>query len=156
MIDVVLLVHPECETSLSMFRALATPLVLHSRGWLKIGYKLRVTEKSRKNAIRVELTPQAVMDRMFPSFSNKKLSVCNMETREIFLSEARWRRQLPDDSSMSLPAYRCYLINHELGHALGKTVHENTCDAEGRASIMRQQTLGLGSCVSPTPFPLKK
>lgn len=156
MIEVVLLAHPECTTSLSMFKALATPLVLHPRGWIKYGYKLRVTEKVKKNAIRMQLTPQRVMDNMFPTFSHEKLSVCNIETREIFINEARWLRQLPDKSSMGLPAYRCYLINHELGHALGKIEHENMCDADGRASIMRQQTLGLGSCVLPTPLPLKK
>ncbi|MDP9431145.1 MAG: DUF3152 domain-containing protein [Actinomycetota bacterium] len=50
-----------------------------------------------------------------------------------------------------LAAYRIYVINHEVGHALGHD-HQFGCLPDGRAPVMMQQTKGTGSC-SPNPWP---
>lgn len=170
-----LVVHPDCATSDFMFRAIATPIILHPNGWSKLGYTFEVegpelrrragaavptSEQPRSvdkrcnktKQIHIQLTPQHAMDTLFPSFESKRLSVCNMVTREIYINESRWRREYADDKSeMTLPAYRCYVLNHEIGHALGR-MHERCSGTGKRAPIMLQQTVGLHGCL-PDPFP---
>lgn len=167
---VTLSVHPRCTTSLRDFSKHAVPCITDHRGWQRFGYRLRVhaPNLSRKSSARppsrsrprdeaphpliaIQLTPQSVLDRLFPSFSNDGLSVCDVGSREIFINEDRWLRKYPDRSEMSLADYRCYVLNHEIGHALGFD-HER-CTGRGHpAPIMLQQTLGLHGC-TPSPFP---
>lgn len=151
-------VHPTAKTSAAMFRALAAPLLMHPLGWTKFDkYNFTVVSAkpraSQKDVITVTLTPQAVMNDMFPDFKNERLSVCNMETLEIAINEQRWLREYDDDrSELQLPAYRAYVIQHEVGHAIGHGRHQS-CKAPGeRTPIMLQQTKGTQGC-TPYPFP---
>ena len=158
-----------------MFRAVATPIILHPNGWSKLGYSFKVElpelqrqtnaavssdkqpqlvgkRRTKTKEIVIQLTPQHAMDTLFRRFKSERLSVCNMVTREIYINESRWRREYADDKSeMSLPAYRCYVLNHEIGHALGR-LHERCSGTGNRAPIMLQQTVGLHGCL-PDPFP---
>lgn len=150
--------HPSAKTSAAMFRALAAPLLLHPLGWTKFDkYSFRVVDvkpaRSTSNVITVTLTPQAAMDEQFPDFKNERLSVCNMDTLEIAINEQRWLREYNDDKSeLQLPAYRAYVIQHEVGHAIGHARHAK-CEAPGeRTPIMLQQTKGTQGC-TPYPFP---
>ena len=65
------------------------------------------------------------------------------------------RRWLTGASSYKghLDGYRAYVLNHEVGHALGK--HHADCPGAGEpAPVMMQQTLGVGACrPSPWPYP---
>jgi len=158
--EVTLSAHPSAKTSEIMFQAIAAPLVVHPHGWTRLGYNFTIvdplTAKSRSRKpriprISIQLCPQTVMDALFPQFADTKLSVCNMVTRNIYINEDRWCRKRKDESQMSLPAYRLYVIQHELGHALGRG--HASCAGPGRqAPIMLQQTLGLNNCL-PFPFP---
>lgn len=146
---VYLTVHADAITPHEVFTQIAAPLVQHPLGW-----KGLVVVKSASAADSVVmLTPHHVIRDMFgDKFSDKKLSVCDMHTREVWLNEDRWRRALPDDSQLPLAAYRAYVVQHELGHALGHR-HARRCATRGDpAPVMIQQTLGIGQC-SPNPFP---
>jgi hypothetical protein len=71
----------------------------------------------------------------------------------VVLNLDRWLTSVPHYSraGLSLVTYRAYMINHEVGHALGRG-HE-LCPGRGRpAPVMEQQTLGLHGC-TPNPWP---
>ena len=57
----------------------------------------------------------------------------------VFINEARWvRGAVPFQGDIG--SYRQYLINHEVGHAIGYTTHEPCDENGGLAPIMMQQT----------------
>ena len=137
------------------FVSTARQIIKHPRGWESLGYTFvfHGSPDAALPRIRMTLTPQSVLDARFPDFRHQRLSLCNMTTREIFINEGRWHRWYDDDkSTMTLRDYRFYVINHELGHALGFD-HARCPGAGMPAPIMLQQTLGLGGC-TPTRFPV--
>ena len=59
--------------------------------------------------------------------------------RRVFINEARWvRGAVPFQGDVG--SYRQYLINHEVGHAIGYARHEPCEDNGGLAPVMMQQT----------------
>lgn len=66
------------------------------------------------------------------------------------LNDMRWKRGATPYAG-DLKGYRIYMINHEVGHALG---HDHaTCPGSGaKAPVMMQQTKGVSPCV-PNPWP---
>jgi len=66
----------------------------------------------------------------------------------VVLNVARWVKGVP---FAGLPAYRQYMVNHEVGHKLGDG--HQLCPGAGKpAPVMQQQTLGLHGC-KPNPWP---
>ena len=136
---VYLCAHPESAWTTSMFRDVCGPLVTHELGW---NVFTLVDSPSSADSV-VTLTPASVLRARFNNPQN--LSLCDMSTRNVYVNEDRWFRHVPDASHLPLVAYRAYIIQHELGHALGLE-HEIGC------FVMNQQTLGIGDC-RPFPFP---
>jgi hypothetical protein len=57
----------------------------------------------------------------------------------VFINEARWvRGAVPFQGDVG--SYRQYLINHEVGHAIGYQHHEPCDENGGLAPVMMQQT----------------
>jgi hypothetical protein len=143
---VYLCTHPGSVTREDLFRAVAAPLVEHPMGW---GGMTVVNDPGEADSV-VTLTPGKVMDQQFPEFAADKLSVCDMSSGEVWLREERWRGEVPNGSRLALPAYRAYMVQHELGHARG--LHHEACsDPNQPAPVMCQQTRGIGAC-TPHPF----
>lgn len=68
----------------------------------------------------------------------------------VVLNARRWTGGVPDYEG-HLADYRRYLVNHEVGHALGEP--HVSCPAPGQpAPVMQQQTYGLDGCVR-NPWP---
>jgi hypothetical protein len=62
----------------------------------------------------------------------------------VFINEARWvRGAVPFEGDVG--SYRQYVINHEVGHAIGYVRHE-PCDKQGGlAPVMMQQTFSTAN-----------
>ncbi|WP_089154424.1 DUF3152 domain-containing protein [Micromonospora sp. NBS 11-29] len=69
---------------------------------------------------------------------------------QVVINVARWVYGVPHVPDLDL--YRQYLINHEVGHRLGRG-HERCPGGGGPAPVMVQQTLGLHGC-APNAWPL--
>ncbi len=69
---------------------------------------------------------------------------------QVILNADRWARGpdvYHDSYDGSLDEYRRYLVNHEVGHFLGKGhVQPASCSSTTRAPVMMQQTFGLRGC----------
>lgn len=69
----------------------------------------------------------------------------------VVLNARRWAFGI-DDYRGNLRGYRSYLVNHEVGHALGRSHVE--CVGRGLpAPVMQQQTYGLDGCTQ-NPWPI--
>jgi hypothetical protein len=62
----------------------------------------------------------------------------------VFINEARWvRGAVPFQGDIG--SYRQYLVNHEVGHAIGYQRHEPCDKPGGLAQVMMQQTFGISN-----------
>ena len=97
-------------------------------------------------------TPLTVDDMCAPLLTEGQVSCRNGD--RVALNAVRWTQGV-DSYPADLLHYRIYLINHEVGHAIGHG-HE-PCPAPGKpAPVMLQQTLGLQGCTRyPWPVPGK-
>ena len=71
-------------------------------------------------------------------------SCYNSSTGRVYLNLARWVRGARSFQG-DIGSYRQYLVNHEVGHAIGYPAHE-PCPADGAlAPVMMQQTFGVNN-----------
>jgi hypothetical protein len=73
-------------------------------------------------------------------------------SKHVVLNYALWVRGVSYFKGQ-LGEYREYMVNHEVGHALGHG-HQQCSKAGAYAPVMQQQTLGLQGC-KPWPWPLR-
>ncbi|GLZ03366.1 hypothetical protein Acsp03_08330 [Actinomadura sp. NBRC 104412] len=121
------------------------------RGWGR-GGAMRFTRVSRGPVrFRVALSSPAMTERMCLPLRTDGLLSCHSHGRSV-INARRWG-QGARPYGADLAAYREYLINHEVGHALGHG--HRYCPGRGRrAPVMVQQTKSLYGCrPNPWPFP---
>ena len=93
-------------------------------------------------------SPRSTDELCAPMTTEGRLS-CADGTRAV-INARRWLTGAPSYRG-HLTEYRAYVVNHEVGHALGKS-HAG-CPGRGEpAPVMMQQTLGVGAC-RPSPWP---
>ena len=64
--------------------------------------------------------------------------------RRVFINEARWvRGAVPFQGDVG--SYRQYVINHEVGHAIGYHRHEGCRENDPLAPVMMQQTFSTAN-----------
>jgi hypothetical protein len=101
---------------------------------------------------KVSLVSPGSMERYCPGVGTGGYTSCRYGDRAV-INLARWATAVPDYEG-DVATYRQYVVNHEVGHALGNREHP-PCPGPGQlAPVMQQQTLGLDGCVkNPWPYP---
>lgn len=131
------------------FAARVERVLFDKGGWRAGGASFKRVDSGRA-AFRVALASRALTDRLCAPLATVGLYSCNQGGRAV-LNFWRWKNGA-DTYGRRLHRYRIYMINHEVGHALGHG--HAVCPAAGRrAPIMMQQTMGIGAC-RPNPWPL--
>jgi hypothetical protein len=100
---------------------------------------------------KVSLVSPGNMETYCPGVGTGGYTSCRYGDRAV-INLARWTTAVPDYEG-DVATYRLYVVNHEVGHALGNG-HQN-CPGTGQtAPVMQQQTLGLHGCVKNAwPYP---
>lgn len=120
-----------------------------SRGWKKHGY---IFEYQKSDELPVHFIIHFASYKWIADVCNLPgLSCTDLRTNDIYLNIDNWRNG-SSKSFLNLDDYRTYVINHEVGHILGKK-HTKCPSSRSKAPVMMQQTLGIGAC-RPNPWPL--
>jgi hypothetical protein len=100
---------------------------------------------------KVALISPGSMEVFCPGVGTGGYTSCRYADRAV-VNLARWATAVPGYQG-DVATYRLYVVNHEVGHALGHQ-HE-FCAGPGQiAPVMQQQTLGLQGCVKNAwPYP---
>jgi hypothetical protein len=100
---------------------------------------------------RVSLVSPGSMEKYCPGVGTGGYTSCRYGERAV-INLARWATAVPDYEG-DVATYRQYVVNHEVGHALGEG-HEDCPGAGQLAPVMQQQTLGLQGCTrNAWPYP---
>jgi hypothetical protein len=115
-------------------------------------YRLQQVPSSRSYDFTVYLATSKTVERLCAPLQTNGYTSCRQGSR-VVLNLDRYMTSVDGyrAAGTSLETYRTYMINHEVGHALGHD-HE-LCPRPGApAPVMQQQTLGLHGC-TPNPWP---
>lgn len=130
------------------FAAVVEGVLFDPRGWAAEMAFQRVS--SGPVAFRVTLASPRTTDRLCAPLDTGGIYSCWDGARAV-LNAMRWfegARSYAGD----LASYRIYMVNHEVGHGLGRG-HRTSCGPGGLAPVMMQQTKSLYGC-RRNPWPL--
>lgn len=120
------------------------------RGWMSAGHSLARTDEPDEAELHIIVASPALTDQLCaPLDTGGRLSCRNGSN--VVLNGWRWANGAPSYATKGLRAYRQYVTNHEVGHALGYP-HELCPEPGALAPVMVQQTKGLGGCQA-NPWP---
>jgi hypothetical protein len=127
----------------NVFRRVAAQTMNDRRGW-SLGGSIRFREVASGGSFTLWLAAPSTMSSFDPICSPDYS--CRVG-RNVIINDRRWRTGTsawPD-----VAEYRHYVVNHELGHWLGRG-HRSCPAAGGLAPVMQQQSIGLQGCRSNT------
>jgi hypothetical protein len=122
------------------------------RGWQALGpVRFERTDKVDADLRVIVATPTLTDQLCLPLDTGGEVS-CRVEDR-VVLNAKRWMYAVPAYAG-EVDLYRSYLVNHEVGHALGHG-HSTCAKLNTPAPVMMQQTKGLAGCL-PNAWPTIK
>lgn len=122
------------------------------RGWQALQPVSFERTDSLDSDLRIILATPTLTDKLcLPLDTGGEVS-CRVEDR-VVLNAKRWVYAVPAYNG-DVDLYRNYLVNHEVGHALGHG-HSDCDQPNTPAPVMMQQTKGLGGCL-PNAWPTTK
>ena len=129
-------------------REVVSDTLADPRGWTGV-LDVTLAQVAADPDLRVLMASPATTDRLCaPLLTRGRVSCRNGPL--VVINALRWADGIPDYRG-DLLDYRRYVVNHEVGHALGQ-VHQ-TCPGAGQpAPVMQQQTYGLEGCLR-NPWP---
>jgi hypothetical protein len=126
-------------------------VLFDSRSWIGSGRVALRRVHHGSYAFRITLATRETTDALCAPMLTVGLYSCFNNGR-VVVNAWRWREGATSYGKQ-LRRYRSYLVNHEVGHALG--LPHTTCSTVGRrAPVMMQQTKGTGTCLAH-PWPLE-
>lgn len=133
------------------FARFVQSVLYDERGWAAAGgFALQWVDSGTPD-FRVALASPDTTDSLCAPLDTAGIYSCHNEGRAV-LNYWRWANGA-DAYGDHLTAYRTYMVNHEVGHALGHG-HAFCTEAGAEAPLMMQQTKGVGAC-EPHPWPLR-
>lgn len=141
----------ECD----VFTSKVHEVLASARGWKQAGVKFIETDSSRECDISISLVCDECVRKKCGADFRKLSCTYWLETpRRCYINLYRWINGAPNESRLELERYREYVINHEIGHALG--LEHDDCSRDNiTAPVMLQHTIGVGMC-EPNPWPLPR
>ena len=135
--------------SMTDFTAKVDETLGDPRSWIAGGkYRLQQVPSSSSYDFTIYLVTSNTTRHMCAPLPTNGFTSCRQGSH-VVLNLDRYMTSVSGYRSAMVPldTYRTYMINHEVGHALGHN-HER-CPAKGAlAPVMQQQTLGLHGCVA--------
>lgn len=146
-------VRVEVEAGLDVDGALFARMVMDTlndpRSWGAQG-EVSFARTDGEAELRVVLASPAKVDEMCAPLTTRGIYSCGAYGHAA-LNHMRWVQGMEEFADMT--QYRQYLVNHEVGHLLGRR-HEQ-CPGDGAvAPVMQQQTIRVAPCVANAwPYP---
>lgn len=141
-------VERDLPISLSAFTGVVRRTLADPRGWTR-GDPAALAMTDGEPDMRIVLTTPETTDRLCAPLQTRGRVSCR-NGQNVVINAYRWVNGATSYGS-DLAGYRRYVINHEVGHALGNG-HEACPEPGGLSPVMLQQTLGLQGCRS-NPWP---
>ena len=127
------IIDPEIKHYYPAFAWEVWSILSDPNGWNKAGVSFCPFGKPQFDIVLA--LPETVDELCAPLDTGGKVSCAGRD--EVVINFLRWSEGDPSWSSLS--DYRTYVVNHEVGHALGM-LHRKECTDDGLAPLMMQQS----------------